>query len=442
MIQFSPEELSQWVSSPWRNRSPDTVVTGVSTDTRTLNPGDLYVAVRGDNFDGHAFIADAFAKGAVGALVTEGFEWTHGPILTVPDTIQGLQDLARGYRNGWTAIPIGITGSVGKTTVKEMCADILSEVGKTHRTCGNYNNHIGLPLTMLSMPSDAKYGVFEIGMNHPGEIAVLTDLLRPQIGILTDICNSHRESFESLEAIAREKAELPWSVPSSGTVILDCDSEWHDLVQSHLSAREITVSYEGNADYTGHYAGALTIDVNGYKYEVPLPGEHIMRNALRAIALGLELEVEPDQINRGLAKFTAPPMRWAKSTVNGVEFINDAYNANPLSMRAALRTFYELPLEGGKWVVVGGMRELGVISDVEHAALGEYIDGLGFDGVITVGVLGKGILCKSTCRFFQCPTSEEAVAVLKDNLSAGDSVLLKASRGEHLELVLKDFREI
>ena len=359
----------------------------------------------------------------------------------VPDTLKGLQDMARGYRKKWIGIPIGITGSVGKTTVKEMCADVLSVKSQTHRTAGNYNNHIGLPLTMLAMPPTTRYGVFEIGMNHPGEIGALSYLLQPKIGILTDICNAHRENFKSLDEIAHEKMKLAARVPSSGTVILDRDSEWYAMVRRHTCANVITVSLEGIADHVGRKIGSGVLRVNGFNYVMPQPGEHIMRNALRAIALGLELGMEPDEIADGLRKFKAQPMRWQESEISGVKFINDAYNANPLSMRASLRTFSNLPGTGKKWAVVGGMRELGTTAEEEHKALGQFIDRLGLDGVITVGELGQQIECKEVERFYHGLDTSEATHILKKNLSAGDRVLLKASRGEQLEKVLRCFKE-
>ncbi|MEE9367863.1 MAG: UDP-N-acetylmuramoyl-tripeptide--D-alanyl-D-alanine ligase [Pontiella sp.] len=442
MPEFRSGELSQWVSKFWKNGMPERCVTGVSTDTRSLQPGDLYVALRGDNFDGHDFVQDAFTKGAAGALIQDNFQWSGNPVLRVPDTLKGLQDLACGYRKKWEGIPVGITGSVGKTTVKEMCADILSVKGETHRTAGNYNNHIGLPLTMLSMPSTARFGVFEIGMNAPGEIGALTDLLQPKIGILTDICNAHRERFNSLEEIAREKMKLAERIPSSGTVLLDRDSEWYAMIRRNTCATVVTISFEGVADYVGRRVETNVLSVNGFNYAMPQPGEHTMRNALRAIALGLELNMTPAEISEGLRKFKAPPMRWQESEINRIQFINDAYNANPLSMRASLSTFASFSGKGKKWAVVGGMRELGNTTEEEHVALGRFIDGLGLDGVIAVGELGQRIACNGVERYFQCMEPEEATQILKNNLSAGDRVLLKASRGERLEKVLSCFKEM
>jgi UDP-N-acetylmuramoyl-tripeptide--D-alanyl-D-alanine ligase len=442
MISFNPDVMAQWVSAEWENGIPQGTITGISKDTRTLQPGDLYIAIRGEQFDGHAFVGTAFEKGAAGALVCDDFEWTDGPVLKVCDTIEGLQALAAGYRKSWSCTVIGITGSVGKTTVKEMCADVLSMKGKTHRTAGNYNNHIGLPLTMLAMPRDTEFGVFEIGMNHPGEIGPLTDLLKPSIGMITDICNAHREAFDSLEGIAREKAELVAQLPESGVAILDRDSEWFDLMRGCTPAHLVSFSFSGAGDYDGvvHQDGAL--EVSGICYSMPQPGEHMVRNAIRAVVLGQELGMEPMAVEEGLNLFAAPPMRWQESVVSGIHFINDAYNANPLSMRAALKTFSGMSGAGRKWAVVGGMRELGETADEEHAALGRFIANLKLDGVIIVGELGKQIVCEDIEPVFYCQETADASDVLKNHLQAGDHVLLKASRGERLEQVLKQFKEI
>ncbi|MBN2684695.1 MAG: UDP-N-acetylmuramoyl-tripeptide--D-alanyl-D-alanine ligase [Pontiellaceae bacterium] len=441
MICISPAELAQWSGSVWSGAVPPSV-RGVCHDTRTLKVGDLYVALRGDRFDGHDFVAQAFEKGAACALVQDDFSMGDYPLLKGSDPLKGLQKLARGYRETWSGIVVGITGSVGKTTVKEMCAAVLSKKGSVHRTAGNFNNHIGLPLSMLSMPRTAAYGVFELGMSHPGEIAELAEILRPTVAIITDICNAHRESFDSLEAIAREKATLLNALPSSGLAILDSDSEWFELMRSQTSARTVSISFGGAGDYVGRKVGDSILEVNGVEYAMPLPGEHIMRNALRAIALGLEWGEAPSAICEGLRRFQNAPMRWQELELNGVHFVNDAYNANPLSMRAGLNTFAALKGSGKKWVVLGGMRELGESEAAEHAALGRLVDELHFDGVIAVGALAQQIQCPQTERFHYCAEAVEAAQILKENLRAGDHVLLKASRGERLERVLDCFKEI
>ena len=441
MPYFSPDEVARWVSGVWENGMPEGVITGVSHDTRTLEPGNLYVAFRGDQFDGHNFLSQAFGKGASGALVDDHCAWSNNPVLRVSDTLKGLQDLAGGYRKKWKGTVIGITGSVGKTTVKEMCSAVLSMNEPVHCTAGNYNNHIGLPLTMLSMPEEVRYGVFEIGMNHPCEIGPLTALLQPEIGIITDIGSAHREHFGSMEEIAREKALLAELIPASGMVILDCDGEWHAIMRRNVRARVVTVSLGGDADYTGRAVGDAVININGLNYALPLPGEHLMRNALRAVALGLEMGVAPDNIALGLQKFKLPPMRWETSNIRGVEFINDAYNANPLSMRANLKTFSELSGSGAKWAVLGGMLELGDTAEKEHVELGCFVDRLNLDGVIVVGEPGQWIICRSMKKFFRVAEAADAAQILNDHLTEGDRVLLKASRGVRLEQMLEYFKE-
>ncbi|QBG46255.1 UDP-N-acetylmuramoyl-tripeptide--D-alanyl-D-alanine ligase [Verrucomicrobia bacterium S94] len=443
MRSFRPGELSQWVSRLWKNGMPAQRITGICHDTRKIRPGELYVAIRGAHFDGHEFVQAAKEKGAAGALVDDCFPGLdHFPLLQVSNTIKGLQDMAAGYRKEWVSSTVGITGSVGKTTVKEMCADVLSMDGPTHRTAGNFNNHIGLPLTMLDMPQQARYGVFEIGMNHPGEIGPLTDLLRPKYGIITTIGNAHREAFQSLQEIANEKMKLAERILDSGLLFLDRDSRWFPMIRQHTTAEVVTVSFEGEADYTGRYAGERLMTVDDYTYTIPKPGEYMMRNALFAIALGLQLKLSPEEINAGLSRFKAPPMRWEKLIVHGIHFVNDAYNANPLSMRASLETFARIPGVGRRWAVIGGMRELGAVSEEEHAELGRFIDGLGLDGVITVGTLGAQIQCTRVPFFFHTQEKAEAAAVLKEQLSAGAHVLLKASRGEELEKVIGFFAEL
>ena len=443
MADFAPKELARWVDREWFNGVPGGRIGRVCHDTRSIGEGDLYVAIRGERFDGHAFVWDAFAKGAAAALVQDDFVGEGGSLLRVPDTLRGLQDLARGYRFEWSARVIGITGSVGKTTVKEMCAAVLSVKGETHRTQGNYNNHIGLPLTMLALPRSAEFGVFELGMSHPEEIDELAELLRPEVAIITEICNAHRESFGSLDAIAQEKAALVARVPESGFVILDADSEWFPLMRERAVARRVTISFaDVRSDYVGRAVSEGVLAVNGAEYVLPVPGEHMMRNALRAIALGLELGLSPEEVARGLSRFSNAPMRWQEAVVKGVAFVNDAYNANPLSMKAALNTFSALKGAGKKWAVLGGMRELGAASETEHAALGRQLDGLALDGIIAVGALASGIRCAQADRIIYCENAAEAASILKENLMAGDRVLLKASRGERLEQVLEFYEEI
>jgi UDP-N-acetylmuramoyl-tripeptide--D-alanyl-D-alanine ligase len=432
MPTFPPAQLAQWLNTPW-NKTPTSPCTGISTDTRTLQPGNLYIALKGEQFDGHKFIEQAFQKGALGAVVENDSAPTSSlPILSVPNTLTALQQLAAAYRKTWNTPVIGLSGSVGKTMTKEMLAAIFSEAGKTHATPGNLNNHIGLPLSILSAPPDLQYSVFEIGINHPGEMHPLAQILQPNLAFLTHLAAAHIEYFSSIKEIAQEKGQLLAAVPASGTVFLDPDDPWFSTLRPLIQAKIRTLGFNKKADYSAEIKNS-TLCVNGHSYPMPLPGKHVMHNALRAIATALELGLTPSLIAQGLLQTKLPPMRWERSEINGIQFINDAYNANPLSMRANLQTFAEIPTKGKKWAVLGGMRELGKTTHQEHLELLRFARSLSLDGLLTVGELFPDT---------STSTPAEAAKQLKKQLRPGDLVLLKASRGEHLENLLKHFKEL
>jgi UDP-N-acetylmuramoyl-tripeptide--D-alanyl-D-alanine ligase len=438
---FTFDEISCWLSNPWKNangnvhcveenfpleqsergpanagqRPAEEAVLGISHDTRTLQPGEVYIAIKGATYDGHDFIEAAIGKGAAGLIVEREFPNIGKPQMIVPDTTAALWALAAGVRKRWGGTVIGITGSVGKTTVKDMMAAVLEQKGRVSKTIGNWNNEIGLPLSMLAADRNADFFVFELGMNHPGEIDRLAALLKPDWAVLTDIGKAHIEFFQSLEKIAEEKAAL---LAHAGFALLDETSEWFELFKSRSKGRIIPFGNEP------------------FDFTVPLPGEHMIRNARRAAALGLQLGLSPQAVQAGLNAFKPAPMRWARTLHSGIVFINDAYNANPLSMRAALKTFAELPCEGRRFVVLGGMRELGETAEAEHRELGRFVDSLKFDGVMTIGEAGAQIVCNGMTGLHKT----DAVNSLRSMLQAGDMVLFKASRGEKLETVLDELK--
>jgi UDP-N-acetylmuramoyl-tripeptide--D-alanyl-D-alanine ligase len=335
--------------------------------------------------------------------------------MIVPDTMSALWALAAGVRSRWAGTVIGITGSVGKTTVKELIASVLSQKGTVCKTPGNWNNDIGLPLSMLAADRNADFFVFELGMNHPGEIDKLASLLRPEWAVLTDIGKAHIEFFQSLEKIAEEKASL---LAYAGNALLDETSEWFTLFKSKCKGRIVPFGKEP------------------FEFTAPLPGEHMICNSRRAAALGLALGLSPEAVQYGLSTFQSAPMRWERSLHNGIVFINDAYNANPLSMRASLTTFAQLPCEGRRFAVLGGMRELGGTAASEHRELGQFVDTLKLDSVITVGESGAQIVCDGIIGV----EKTEAAEILRTHLRAGDAVLFKASRGERLETILEELK--
>jgi len=404
----TPAELAAWTSNVWKNCTESFPILGISHDTRTLKGGEVYIAIKGENHDGHDFVEQAVEKGAAGLIVEREFPMFGTPQLIVADTMEALWQMAAGARSTWTGTVIGITGSVGKTTVKELIASVLEKKGMVAKTLGNWNNDIGLPLSMLAADRSAETFVFELGMNHPGEIDRLAGLLRPDWALITNIGKAHTEFFQSLENIAEEKAAI---LNHTSNALLDSDSEWFDRLKAGFGGRVATLTEE--------------------PFIAPQPGAHMVQNTRFAATLGLELGLSFEEVQNGLDAFRPIPMRWEESEKDGVVFVNDAYNANPLSMRAAISTFAELPCEGRKFVVLGGMRELGTESDAEHCELTRFVEGLNFDGTLFVGTLwgSSTAVEKST-----------VVEVLRENLRAGDRVLFKASRGERLETVLEELR--
>jgi len=439
---FSGEKIAEWCGGEWDGYVP-ACISGFSNNSRNLRDGELYVAIRGERFDGHRFAADAFEKGAAGALVERSAELDGlQPLLRVEDTVAALGAIAKGYRAEVGAEIAGVTGSVGKSTVKEMLASILSEAMPTARTLGNFNNEIGLPLSLLAMDASSEAGVFEVGMNHPGEIGPLCEILRPQWGIVTAVGPVHIEFFDSVEGIAREKGELLRSLPAEGHAVLCRDDPLFDVLRDCVGCTLLTVSLKGDADYrVGSDRKILSVyersSAETVSFEWIWPGEHNALNAGYAIATGRGMGLGWDVVERGLKKYRPLAMRWDVADVGGVKVVNDAYNANPLSMRAALKSFAEMEVAGRKWPVLGGMMELGRSSDKEHLALGEFVAGGSWDGVVLVGELGRKIAEGiGGDDFYLCEDSSAAGRYLKDRVKEGDGILLKASRSVALEKVV------
>jgi UDP-N-acetylmuramoyl-tripeptide--D-alanyl-D-alanine ligase len=452
MPDFRPDLLAAWSGGRWMSQPPP-LFRGIRADSRAVRPGDLFLALRGPRHDGHDYVQEAFARGAAGAVVCEdraAATASCGPLLIVADTLAALQNLARGYRATLKADMIGVTGSAGKTTVKEMVAAVLAQRGPTAKTIGNWNNDIGLPLSLLEAPAGAQFGVFEVGMNHAGELRPLCDLLQPRRGIVTNIGPVHMEFFLSLEDIAREKSEVLRCLPADGTAVLDADGPFFAFLKKTTRARVLAIALCGEADYQGEVLDVVNGDfavretATGARVvlRVAAPGRHNIVNALFAVAVGRSAGASWEQIADALAAYQAPSMRWTVVEQNGVLFINDAYNANPLSMRAALETFRKTPVTGRRWLVLGGMRELGACERAEHEALGRLVAEGEWNGLVTVGALGDLIGESAAAngmprdRIYICETHEKAAEVLRGALKAGDAVLLKASRGEALEKVL------
>ncbi len=449
MPNFSSEDCAQWTSGVWR-KSPQADITAISHDTRNICPGSLYVAIEGENHDGHIFVEDALAAGAVAALVRENHMLKRKdlPLLEVADTRRALIDLARNHRKTLKGTICSITGSVGKTTVKELLRSMLSRLGSTTATKGNWNNDIGLPLSILSMDFADAFGVFEVAMNRPGEIALLCDILKPHCGIMTTVGLAHSEYFDDVADIAIEKSSMLKSLPHGGFAVISNDEEFYELFKGCTDARIYEVSMSGEGDYRLQDDGGGRVVISSksleFRAKISLPGEYMRKNALLATAAALELGCAPDHIVSALASFRALPMRWERRSVGGVDFVVDAYNANPVSMKSSIQTFGEIAPAGRRWLVLGGMLELGEHSASAHRMVGDLAasvaDRLILVGEETVnmrdGALRSGM---DQALTYSCTDADEAADILSRETAPGDSVLLKASRLYGLDRIIEKY---
>lgn len=456
MPRFTPHDMTAWCGGRWDGR-PD-VATGISIDTRTLRAGDCFVALRGTHADGHRFVEAAAARGAASAIVAVEWSGADGmalPLLRVPDPLEALQALARGYRARVNPLCVGVTGSAGKSTVKEMTAALLSRILPTAATQGNWNNDIGLPLSLLAMEPGTRAGVFEVGTNHPGEIGALCRILEPAWGVVTNVGPVHTEFFGSVAAIAAEKADLLRSLPAEGVSFLNADDAFVETFRAAAPGEVVTVSLSQPADYrliadsVTDTSFRLREQRTGEEPELPrtLPGAYNLSNTLLAVSVARRLQCTWEQIAAGIQAYRPLPMRWEVSEIDGRRFVNDAYNANPVSMRAAIRAFQETSAGHPSWLVLGEMRELGETEAAEHRGLGGWLAGYAWAGVLVVGKAGRLIAegleqaADKAPPIFRCDTAEAASRVVMEHVGSGDAVFLKASRAMHLETVIQRIKE-
>jgi UDP-N-acetylmuramoyl-tripeptide--D-alanyl-D-alanine ligase len=427
----------------------ETIVTSVGTDSRNSVPQELFVALRGERFDGHQFIEAARKRGAAAALVeTVGSEWRNFPQIQVADSLQALQRLARAYRAELSLRVVGITGSNGKTSTKEMIAAVLGEKYAVTKTEGNLNNHIGVPLSILRADSNHQVAIWEFGMNHIGELAPLVEMAKPGYGVITNIGVAHIEFLGSREAIAREKASLADHIPPDGVVVLNADDEFSNWIAERCSARTIKTGIEQGTIQ----ARQIVHQVDGEEFVVadesdevpaflPVPGEHMIRNAVQAVAIGRALGLSLTQCAAGLSKTSLPGGRFRIEKLGQVLVINDAYNANPDSVIAALRTVARLPVKGRRIAALGYMGELGEQSLSSHERVGSAAAENGFDFLIAVGERAKPIASASfkagLGRTQTVATQTEAADALAEFLEPGDLLLVKGSRSAAMDRIIE-----
>ena len=433
-------------------------VIGASTDSRSVRAGELFVALRGDRFDGHDFVTAAVQAGAAAVVVDR--RWAEAnramlvsitvPRLIVEDTVKALGALARRHRRKFKIPILAVGGSNGKTTTKEMISSVLAQKYRVLRTEGNLNNHIGVPLTMFRLEGRHQAAVLEFGTNHPGEIRTLCEIAEPTHGLITNIGQEHLEFFGSVDGVAKAEGELFDWLAGKGTGVVNAD-ESRIVRQARSLKKKLTFGMKaGRHDVRGT---VLNFSPNGcpnirirkrggtaFAVRLRVPGEHNARNALAAAAAGMALRVPAEQIQQSLETFTAPGKRMEVHDVGGMTVVNDTYNANPDSVLAALAALRSMKTQGKKIVVLGDMLELGPDSADLHRAIGKKLSSFGVDVLLTFGPLSRQTndAAGVTTKLHFDDKNILAVRLIQQ-VSAGDIVLVKGSRGMKMEDVVAAF---
>lgn len=444
-------------------------VSGISIDSRTVAPGDLFIAIKGDQFDGHAFVDAALDAGAAAALVSadqaDAMQVPKGGLIVVDDSYDGLYDLARAARARATGKILAITGSVGKTSTKETFRLILSAFGKTHAPVKSFNNHWGVPLTLCRMPRDTDFGVFEIGMNNANEITPLSQLVQPHVAMITTVAPVHLENLGSLDAIAAAKAEIFDGLLDGGTAVVHGDIEHAEFLKERASA-----AGAGKVMTFGHGAGgdaelmqvALLPDCSTVEakiagqtltYKVGAPGEHLVINSLGVLAVCSALGLDLAKAGMALANMEQPDGRGRKHVIDtpgdAITLLDESYNANPASVKAALKVLSRLPTgpRGRRIAVLGDMLELGEDASAMHGALVYDLTALGVDKVYACGPLMKALwrVLPMEKRGAYAQTSDGLREPLLNDLAPGDAVMIKGSLGSKMgplvDLILQRYKD-
>jgi len=433
---------------------PLVTFSGISTDTRSLQPGELFIALRGENFNGHAYLQAAKEKGAAGALIEEQVpgivrrntaygDWN---VIEVTDTQYALGQLAQAHRRRFRIPVLAITGSTGKTTTKEMTAAILERSRPVLKTPANFNNEIGTPKTLFQLRHEHQALVLEFGMRGRGQIHYLATMARPTVGVITNVDKVHLELLGSLEEIALAKAELLDTLPADGVAVLPSRDACFPLLREHASCRVLTVGEDEESDFwvsktmlgedlcarfmLHHAEGAFPV-------RLAAPGRHLVWNALAAAAASMAVGAQPHEVRDGLAEFVPAGQRMQVHTApGGFLLVDDSYNANPLAMRATLEFLAEAP-GGRKVAVLGDMLELGPGEHDEHREIGRYARELGIDAILAVGERGRHyVVAAGTDRAQWYPDNDAAADAARSLLQPGDIILVKGSHGMHMEEIV------
>ena len=448
MNLISPEKLNGVETI----RSLNTEISGISIDTRTLKDGELYIAIRGENLDGHDFISEACDRGASAVVASrtwysENPSAVHEdfPLFLVTDTQLFLGLYANNHRKEQNRPVIGITGSNGKTTVKEIAALVLSKIGRVHKTEGNLNNHIGVPLTLLSMPDSAEYVIIEMGINHPGEMSYLCSIAEPDVALITNVEIAHTRFFADIDRVARAKGELFTHMADGGTAIVNIDDPRIEQMGESLE-RKLTYSFNFEAEMQGRVVrmekdSRATVEFNGCKpFTLKVIGKKMASNALAAAAIGLKFAVPIPDICEAIAAYEGIKGRMSRLEIAGRIVIDDTYNANPSSVELAVDTLVSFNSSSKKIVVFGDMLELGRLSEQKHREAGMKMADVGISAVYGFGPGARFTVEEAknggVNEVSHFESKKELADRLMDYSTSGDMILVKGSRGMKMEDVI------
>lgn len=453
MKELSLATLARWCGGAIRDEQAEITVTGTQHDSREVKPGDLFIALTGERVDGHDFVAKAREAGAAAALVSHPVE-DPLPQLVVEDTLQAYGAIAKAYRMELAVPVIAITGSVGKTTTKEMISCVLSGKYRVSKTQGNHNNNLGLPITIMEMPQDTQLAVLELGMNHFGEMSYLTSIAQPDVVVITNIGTMHIEHLGTREGILKAKLEIMEGIREDGVAVFNGDEPllWNLREGKH---RRVYFGIENDhcdvvAEDIRQMDGGMYFTVRGlgqrFQIYVPQEGRHSVYNALAAVTVGLLEQISPETIQYQLGLFHNTGMRQRVYEEKGFTIIEDCYNAGPESMEAALRVLAERTCEGRRIAVLGDMLELGSRAMAEHYRVGRLAAGAA-DLVLAYGRHSERIITgaitggMSDKRAVHFDDQQQMAGYLRHVAKPGDVLLFKGSRGMKMELVLQEFLE-
>jgi UDP-N-acetylmuramoyl-tripeptide--D-alanyl-D-alanine ligase len=460
---MDPKPLS-WVLEAVSGRTragtrglPGVEIRGVSTDSREIREGDLFVALSGPNHDGHDHVGTALDRGAAAVVTSRDVRNLGGhrdrPVIRVSDTRAALGRLARRYRQELTATIVAVTGSNGKTTVKDMIAHLAEPVGPVVKAKKSYNNDIGLPLTLLSMDASTRVGVLEMGTNHPGEIGALCRIARPDLGVVTNVGEAHLAGFGGILGVAEEKGALVESLPEHGMAFLNHEDFHCREMSRRARCASVRFGFDPSAALWGLRRRRTPDGLSFFLYgkmemSVPVPGLHNAMNALAATGVAMRLGVGPAEIRDRFLSFALPEMRLSRRRIDGVTLVNDAYNANPASVAVAVEELRAEPAEGRRILVIGDMFELGEYTSRLHRQVGRRAARAGIDLIWAIGEHAREVekgarsVVRWTGEFVRSPGTDEAARAVPVEIQPGDVVLVKGSRRMRLERVVERLAEV